>query len=82
MILLAGMALSGVIVTGVRRIWFSPLSKFPGPKLAALSLCYEFYFNFIKEGSFLWKIKDMHKKYGKLYASIKHKEMDSNSEID
>ncbi|KAK4466005.1 benzoate 4-monooxygenase [Cladorrhinum samala] len=64
MLLLAGIVLSGTVITGVRRIWFSPLSKFPGPKLAALTLWYEFYFDFIKKGSFHWKIQDMHRKYG------------------
>ena len=70
MLLLAGIVLSGTVITGVRRIWFSPLSKFPGPKLAALTLWYEFYFDFIKKGSFHWKIQDMHRKYGKLSTRL------------
>jgi len=48
----------------IHRLYFSPLSKFPGPKLAAATLWYEFYFNIIRGGQFMWEIERMHKKYG------------------
>jgi hypothetical protein len=50
--------------TVIHRLYFSPLSKFPGPKLAAATLWYEFYFNIIRGGNFMWEIERMHKKYG------------------
>ena len=53
-------AASGVIY----RLYFSPLSKFPGPKLAAATLWYEFYYNIWKEGMYIWEIQKMHQKYG------------------
>ncbi|KAH8651124.1 cytochrome P450 [Xylariales sp. PMI_506] len=53
-----------VVFAGVRRVWFSPLSKFPGPKFAVLTLWNEFYWDVVKRGSFMWKIRDMHEKYG------------------
>jgi hypothetical protein len=34
------------------RLFFSPISKFPGPKLAALSRWYEFYYEVILNGQF------------------------------
>ncbi|KAF9883416.1 hypothetical protein FE257_003499 [Aspergillus nanangensis] len=48
----------------VYRLYFHPLSKFPGPKLAALTSGYEFYYNVIQRGSFIWEIERMHQVYG------------------
>lgn len=49
----------------IYRLHFSPLAKFPGPRLAAASLWYEFYYDVIKEGRYTWKIRELHDKYGK-----------------
>ncbi|KAJ8129569.1 hypothetical protein O1611_g4059 [Lasiodiplodia mahajangana] len=46
------------------RLYLSPLSKFPGPKLAAISKWYEFYYDVILRGQFTFQIQKMHKKYG------------------
>jgi hypothetical protein len=46
------------------RIYFSPLAHFPGPKLAALSKWYEFYYDVVLQGQFTFQIQRMHKKYG------------------
>lgn len=53
-------AISGAIY----RVYFSPLSKFPGPKLAAATLWYEFYYNIYQGGMYIWQIQKMHEKYG------------------
>lgn len=53
-----------VVLGAIRRLYFSPLSRFPGPKLAALSLWNEFYWDVVKRGTFIWRIEDMHRKYG------------------
>ena len=45
-------------------MYFSPLAKFPGPKLAALTLWVEFYYDVVKRGRYTWKIEEMHKQYG------------------
>ena len=49
----------------VYRIYFHQLSNIPGPKLAAASLWYEFYYDVVKKGQYTWKIWEMHNKYGK-----------------
>ena len=49
----------------VYRMYFDSLSKIPGPKLAAASLWYEFYYDVVKKGQYTWKIWEMHDKYGK-----------------
>lgn len=49
----------------VYRLYLSPLSKYPGPKLTAITLWYEFYYDVIKRGRFSWEIRRMHEIYGK-----------------
>ncbi|QSZ30010.1 hypothetical protein DSL72_004528 [Monilinia vaccinii-corymbosi] len=52
------------IYGAIYRLYFSPIAKFPGPKLAALTLWYEFYFSVICDGQWIWEIKRMHEQYG------------------
>ena len=46
------------------RLYLSPLAKFPGPKLAAATLWYEFYYDVVKRGRYTWKIQELHEQYG------------------
>ena len=48
----------------IYRLYFSPISKFPGPKLAAATSMYEFYYDWWLNGKYIFKIEEMHKKYG------------------
>ncbi|GJC82728.1 N-acetyltryptophan 6-hydroxylase ivoC [Colletotrichum liriopes] len=49
--LLFGVWLLYVVQLGVRRLYFSPISHIPGPRLAALTQYYEFYYDIILGGS-------------------------------
>lgn len=54
-----------VIGLFIFRAYFDSLSHVPGPKLAAATLWYEFYYDVIKKGRYTWEIDQMHKKYGR-----------------
>lgn len=43
---------------------FHPLRRFPGPKLAAMTILYEGWYDMIKVGRYTGEIRKMHEKYG------------------
>lgn len=53
-----------IVVLAIYRLYFHPLAKFPGPKIAALTLWYEFYYDGLKRGRYTFEIGKMHEKYG------------------
>ncbi|KAF3483738.1 cyrochrome P450 [Arthroderma uncinatum] len=57
-------SLACVVVDAAYQVWFSPLSRFPGPKIAAITYLYEFYYDAILKGRYIFKVKELHKKYG------------------
>ena len=48
----------------VYRLYFSPIASFPGPRLAASTFAYEFYYDIVKPGQYIWKIQALHEQYG------------------
>ncbi|KAL8990518.1 MAG: hypothetical protein Q9177_000849 [Variospora cf. flavescens] len=48
----------------VYRLAFSKLSGFPGPKVAAATYWYEFYFDWLRKGKYIFEIEKMHEIYG------------------
>ncbi|KAJ5084943.1 hypothetical protein NUU61_009522 [Penicillium alfredii] len=53
-----------VLWLAIDRLWLSPIAHFPGPKLAALTMWYEFYYDSFLEGQYTFRIAEMHRKYG------------------
>jgi hypothetical protein len=65
--LLAAVLLSLVayfVGLAVYRLWLSPIAAFPGPKLAALTKWYEFYYDVVLRGKYSDHITELHKIYG------------------
>ena len=63
-IAIAGLATAYTLGLAVYRLVFSQLAGFPGPKLAAATYWYEFYYDCICQGKFIFEIERMHRKYG------------------
>ena len=53
------------IAGAIRRLYFHPLANIPGPKIAALTWWYEFYFDVIEQSRYVFKIQELHKQYGR-----------------
>lgn len=65
----AGLVLH-VVGGAMYRLYLSPLAKFPGRRLAALTLWYEFYHDYFRRGQYTWEIAEMHEKYGTTQNSM------------
>ncbi|KAL4950976.1 cytochrome P450 [Aspergillus filifer] len=48
----------------IQRLIFSPIARFPGPRVAALTFWYEFYYDVVKRGQYFRQIEKMHQQYG------------------
>ncbi|OOF94142.1 hypothetical protein ASPCADRAFT_397829 [Aspergillus carbonarius ITEM 5010] len=46
------------------RLYLHPLRHIPGPKLAAITHFYDFYYNIYHKGMFIFQIEELHKVYG------------------
>ncbi len=57
------------LLLAIYRLFFSPIAGFPGPRLAAATGWYEFYYDVIQGGTYVHKIVDLHAQYGE---SVRH----------
>lgn len=46
------------------RLYLSPVAKFPARKLAALTFWYEFYYDVLKGGAYVYEVEKMHRELG------------------
>ncbi|KAF2965248.1 hypothetical protein GQX73_g8312 [Xylaria multiplex] len=60
-LLASGFYLVGLVIY---RLYFHPLASFPGPKLAAATGWYEFYFQYWLDGQYIFETEKLVKRYG------------------
>ena len=53
-----------LLCLAIYRLYLSPVARFPGPRLAALTFWYEFYHDVIRGGQYVFKINELHDQYG------------------
>jgi cytochrome P450 len=63
--ILFGLCLLYLTLGSIYRLYFHPLARFPGPKLAGATYLYEFYYDLYPHKlRYLWKIEQLHRIYG------------------
>ena len=65
------LSLTWIVLTILYRLFLKPIANIPVPTLAALTSWYECYYDVIKPGRYVWKIKELHKQYGWFIMSLK-----------
>lgn len=60
------------ILVVIQRLFFHPLSSFPGPKIAAASTVYRMYYSIWKDGEMLAQTKRLHKRYGAISTILNY----------
>ena len=54
----------------IYRLYLSPIARFPGPKITAISGWCEAYYDIVKGGQFSNQVQKWHERYGKWYRSL------------
>jgi hypothetical protein len=71
-ILLVTLAVAGFVYKVFSSLVLHPLAKIPGPKYAAITHYYQFYYDVLKRGRFPWELRRLHQVYGTMnYSSYK-----------
>ena len=62
--LTAGLIALGLAYGITKRLILTPLARFPGPKMAALTGFYEIWWDVFRGPRFPWKVAELHARFG------------------
>ncbi|GFN16855.1 cytochrome P450 [Aspergillus tubingensis] len=60
------------VTLAIYRFYLHPLRAFPGPRLAAFTFWYEFYYDVILGGQYIFQIRRLHERYGPIVRINPH----------
>ncbi|EXJ64290.1 hypothetical protein A1O7_00626 [Cladophialophora yegresii CBS 114405] len=60
------LAVTYLLALATWRLYLCPQAHIPGPTLAKLTYWYEFYYDVVLGGQYIWKIRTLHEQYGPL----------------
>nr|UWK20198.1 cytochrome P450 [Trichoderma psychrophilum] len=63
-VFMAALAIVSTLVQWFYNLYLHPKRSIPGPRLAAMSSLYEFWFDIVRDGKYPEEIKRMHEVYG------------------
>ncbi|KIA75656.1 hypothetical protein HK57_00589 [Aspergillus ustus] len=63
-LLALGASILYTLILTIYRLYLSPVSHIPGPKLAAATWWYQFYYDVIQQGTYMQKMQSLHAEYG------------------
>lgn len=58
------LVVAGLLYKIIVSLVLHPLASIPGPKYAAITHYYQFYYDVIKRGRFPWELRRLHQAYG------------------
>lgn len=61
-----------LVLLAVCRVLYSPLAKFPGPRMAAITTWYQAYYDIWLGGQYFRKLNELHTKYGPIVRINPH----------
>ncbi|KAF9013627.1 cytochrome P450 [Hymenopellis radicata] len=78
--LAAGLLALRLLYLAITRLYFHPLSSYPGPKLAAITHFYQGYYDIVLDGGFMHHMQELHEKYGPIVRILPNELHFSNPE--
>ena len=65
-----GLGVLFLVCKAIYNLYLHPLARFPGPRLAASTKIYEFYYDIVKGGQFFYGIQRIYAVYGESWSLL------------